>query len=135
MCVRIIYVDFGTSSCVDRSSIGLFQFTNAPPPHRGCQNLLQNLPGNPDCKILSMCGNPDDFWKTIWKSWILWQKLGIWSNFIKKIWKCGLKWSKFSGISVLETTKKVWNSDLLYGGGHFLSGRAHFWCTNWASPH
>ncbi len=39
--------------------IVLFQIKNAL-PHRGCQNLLQSLPGNPDCK-LSKCWNPDDF--------------------------------------------------------------------------
>ncbi len=34
-------------------------------------------------------------------SWKLWQKPGIWSNFIKNIWKCGLKPSKI-----------FWNSSL-----------------------
>ncbi len=38
---------------------GLFEIKNAL-PHRGCQKSLQNLYRNPDCKILSMCENPDD---------------------------------------------------------------------------
>ncbi len=53
------------------------------------------------------------FIESIWKSC---QKLGIWSKSIKNIWKCGLKLSKFSGIPILKTTEKVWNSNLLYRG-------------------
>ncbi len=56
------------------------------------------------------------FVKSIWKSYKLWQKLGIWSNFIKNICKCGLKLSQFSAVPVLATGKKFWNSDLLYVG-------------------
>ncbi len=58
--------------------------------------FVVKLPGNPESKIVSKFGNPDYFRKIY---------LEMWS-----------KMSKFSGIQVIETTKKVWNSDLLYGG-------------------
>ena len=103
---------------------GLFQIKNAL--HRGRQSLLQNFSGNPDSKIVSKSGNPDAFCKMyleimeiVTQTWI-----GIWSNFIKNILKCSLKLLKFSGIPGLENTKKVWNSNLLYGGRTLLSGRA-----------
>ncbi len=59
------------------------RFKMPPPPHKGCQNLLQNL---------SMCGHPDDFcqiyleiMEVVSKNWKL-VKL-----YIKNIRKCGLK--------------------------------------------
>ncbi len=72
----------------------LFQIKNAL-PHRGCQKSLQN--GNPDCKILSMCGNPDDFCKIylevveiVTKTWNLvkfYQKyLEMWSKTVTMFW-------------------------------------------------
>ncbi len=62
--------------------------------------------------------------KSIWKSCKLWQKLGIWSKCIKN--KCDLKRSTFAGIPVLETTKKVRNSDLLYGKRAFFTRKSPF---------
>ncbi len=107
-----------------RETIGSFQIKKCPPPHRGCQNLLQNLPGNPDCKIVSKCGNPDDFCKIYLEIMEFVTKIWVWLNFIKNIWKWCLKLTKFSGIP--ETTTKAWNSDLLYGGRHLLSESTHF---------
>ncbi len=68
-----------------------------PSPRRGCQSLLQNLPGNPDIKIVSKCGNPDNFCNiyleimevvtTTWNLVILYQKyLEMWSKIVKKFW-------------------------------------------------
>ncbi len=75
-----------------------------PSRHSGCQSLLQNLPGNPDSKIVSKCGNPGDFSKIyleiveiVTKTW----------NLVTLYQKYDLKLSNFSGIPVLETTKKV----------------------------
>ncbi len=78
---------------------------------------MSNFAAKSSCKIVSKSGNPDAFCKMYLEIMEIVHKLGIWSNFVKNIWKCGLKLSKISGIPVHETTKKVWNSYLLYGGG------------------
>ncbi len=68
-----------------------------PSPHRGCQSLLQNLPGNPDSKIVSKCGNWDHFCKIyleireiVIKFWNLvrfYQKyMEMWSKTVKIFW-------------------------------------------------
>ena len=64
----------------------------------------KNLPGNPDSKIVSKCGNPDNFckifleiMKIVTKPW----------NLLKLYQKYLEMWSKtFSGIQILETTGK-----------------------------
>ena len=54
-------------------------------------------------------------------------------SFIENIWKCGLKLSKFYGIQVLESTKKVW-SDLLYRGRALFIWKSTFRCCTVAQP-
>ena len=91
-----------------------------PSLHTGCQSLL---PGNPDSKIVSKCGNPNDFCKSyleimdiVTKTWnlvTLYQTyLDMWSKNFLEFQSLKLLWK-----SVIPTSSM--------GGGHFLSGRAH----------
>ncbi len=84
--------------------------------------LLQNLSGNPDCKVLSMCGNPDDFVKSFWKSCKLWQKLGIWTNFIKnniEMWSKTVFFLEFKSLKLprksgIPTSSMGWRGRALF---------------------
>ena len=67
-----------------------------------------------------MCGNPDAFCKIYLEVVEIVTKTWNVGKFYQNIWKCGLKRSKFSGMPVLETTKKVWNSDLHEGALFYL---------------
>ena len=82
-----------------------------PSPQRGCQSLSQNLPGNTDSKNY---GNSE---KKIGNLVKLYQKyLEMWHKTVNIFWN----------LMQFLNLYKVRHSDLLYGGGPFLSERAQY---------